>query len=446
MSQTIALIAHDRKKDDIVNFTKQHAAVLSRYKLIATASTGERIQQAANLQVERLLSGSLGGDVQIAAQVAADLVIAVIFLMDSLHAQPHEPDIQTLLRICNLHNIPLATNLATAEAIITKLGQNRFAYLIFNPVSGQGNAEKDIAFIQQLLKPQIHLAIHLTNPDTSPVNLAQEAIVAGVDLIIASGGDGTVSAVAGAIIGTGIPLGVIPRGTANAFASALGIPGNIKGACEVILTGITHTIDAARCNLHPLILLAGIGFEAETVERADRESKKLLGPLAYILAGMQQLKEHELFDTEIQVEGVVSHFQAGAITIANAAPSTSVLAQGMGQVIPNDGLLEVTISTQNTKMEAIDAIIDLLGAALMKSAVRREDTVSFRTQEIKVTTNPPQKVVVDGEIIGTTPVEIQCIPNGLTVIAPLILPGMPGLGAAIASNAQLSHENEVSEQ
>ena len=416
MSQTIALIACDggggrshRKKDDLVNFAKQHAAILSRYKLIATETTGGRIQQGANLSVECLLSGSLGGYVQIAAQVATNRVIAVIFLIDSLYAQPYEPDIQALLRICNLYNIPLATNLATAEAIITKLGQNRFAYLIFNPVSGQGNAEKDIAFIQQLLKPQIHLAIHLTNPDTSPVNLAQEAIVAGVDLIIASGGDGTVSAVAGAIIGTGIPLGVIPRGTANAFASALGIPGNIKGACEVILTGITHTIDAARCNLHPLILLAGIGFEAETVERADREAKKLLGPLAYILAGMQQLNEHELFDTEIQVEGVVSHFQAGAITIANAAPYTSVLAQGMGQVIPNDGLLDITIGTQNTKIEAIDAMIDLLGAALMKSTVRREDTISFRTQEIKVTTNPPQKVVVDGEIIGTTPVEIQCI-------------------------------------
>ncbi|HBE19201.1 MAG TPA: methylglyoxal synthase [Cyanobacteria bacterium UBA11149] len=436
MSQTIALIAHDRKKDDIVNFAKQHAGVLSRYKLMATATTGGRIQQGANLQVERLLSGALGGDVQIAAQVAANEVIAVIFLIDTLYTQPHEPDIQTLLRICNLHNVPLATNLATAEAIIAKLGQNRCGYLIFNPVSGQGNAEKDLALIQQLLKPEIHLEVYLTNPDTNVVNLAKDAIATGVDLIIASGGDGTVSAVAGATIGTGIPLGVIPRGTANAFAAALGIPSNIKRACEIILAGTTHTIDAARCNLHPIILLAGIGFEAETVERADREAKKLLGPLAYILAGMQQLNEHQIFDTEIEVEGVVSNCQAGAITIANAAPSTSVLAQGMGQVIPNDGLLEVTISTQNTKMEAIDAIIDLLGAALMKSAVRREDTISFRTQEIKVTTNPPQKVVVDGEIIGTTPVEIQCIPHGLTVIAPVILPVTP----AIVSN---DSENEV---
>ena len=91
----------------------------------------------------------------------------------------------------------------------------------------------------------------------------------------------------------------------------------------------------------------------------------------------------------------------------------------MGQVIANDGLLEVTINTQNTKIEAMDAIVDLLGAALMRRAARREDTICLRTGQIKVSTNPPQKVVVDGEIIGTTPVTIECIPQGLTVIAPL---------------------------
>jgi YegS/Rv2252/BmrU family lipid kinase len=330
-----------------------------------------------------------------------------------------------LLRLCNVHNVPFATNLATAEAIIRDLAKNRFAYLIFNPVSGQGNPERDLALIQELLRPQIHLDIHLTTPDTSPVQLAEDAIAAGADLILASGGDGTISAVAGAVIGTGIPLGAIARGTANAFAVALGIPTNIRGACELILAGTTRVVDAAMCDRHPMILLAGIGFEAETVERADREAKKRLGVLAYILAGMQQLNEHQVFDTEIEIEGFVSNFQAAAITIANAAPPTSLLAQGLGSVIPNDGLLEITIATPNTKIEAINAAVDLLGAALMKTAVRREDTICLRASRIKVTTDPPQKVVVDGEIIGTTPVEIECIPNGLTAIAPLEPPASP---------------------
>ncbi len=438
MSLTIALIAHDTKKDDIATFAQQHVSILSRYRLIATGTTGQRIQQTTALQVECMLSGPLGGDAQIAAEVTTGNVIAVIFLIDPLYAQPHEPDIQALLRICNVHNVPLATNLATAEAIITNFAKSRFGYLIFNPVSGQGNAEQELALIQQLLKPQIHLDVHFTSPDINPVELVQDAIATGADLIIASGGDGTVSAVAGAVISTGIPLGIIARGTANAFAVALGIPTNIAGACELILTGTTRIVDAARYNQEPMILLAGIGFEAEMVERANREAKNRLGALAYILAGMQQLNDHKVFEAKIEVEGVVSDFQAAAITIANAAPPTSVLAQGMGEVIPNDGLLEVTIATQNTRIDAIDAIVDLLGAALMRSTVRREDTICLRTQRIKVTTEPPQKVVVDGEIVGTTPVEIECIPNGLTVIAPLTLP-------AIAMNEVLVTESSQSD-
>jgi diacylglycerol kinase (ATP) len=121
VSATIALIAHDAKKDEIVNFARQHLPLLARYRLIATGTTGERIRSATTLPIESLLSGPMGGDAQIAAQVCAGEVAAVIFLVDPLYAQPHEPDIQALMRICNVHNVPLATNLATATAIITAL-------------------------------------------------------------------------------------------------------------------------------------------------------------------------------------------------------------------------------------------------------------------------------------------------------------------------------------
>ena len=421
MPTTIALIAHDRKKDDIVAFVRAHAPILSRYNLIATGTTGQRIQEGTGLPVERMLSGPIGGDAQIAAQVATGQVIAVIFLIDPLYAQPHEPDIQGLLRICEVHNIPLATNLATAEAIVVMLRQTRVGYLIFNPISGQGNAQQDLALIHQLLEPQVRLNVHLTTPEVSAEQLAQEAIAKGAELILASGGDGTISAVAGAIFGKGIPLGIIPRGTANAFAVALGIPTNIRGACETILAGTTRIVDAARCNGFPMILLAGIGFEAEMVERANREAKSRFGALAYIVAGIQQLNEHELFATQIEIDNVVNEFQAGAVTIANAAPPTSVLAQGLGQVIATDGLLDVTIATPITKLQAVNAMLSLFGSALVKTAPNRPDIVHLRTKRLKVTTDPAQKIVVDGEIIGTTPVEIECIPSGLTVFASPLL-------------------------
>jgi methylglyoxal synthase len=421
MSATLALIAHDGKKDDIVGFAQRHQAVLSRYRIVATGSTGERIQAATNLTVERMLSGALGGETQIAAQVAEGNISGVIFLFDPLNPQPHEPEIQGLQRICAVHNIPIATNLATAEMLLDVLRRRQIAYLIFNPISGQSDAEADLELIQKLLKPAMELVVQQTTPDVGAAELTQRAIAAQADLIIASGGDGTVSAVAGELIGTDIPLGIIPRGTANAFAVALGIAARlnpINRACQVIIAAHTRVVDAARCNGLPMILLAGIGLEAETVERADRETKSRWGVLAYIVAGLRQFQEQELFETEIEVEGVVKTFQAGAVTIANAAPSTSVMAQGLGRVVEDDGLLNITIAAPQTELQAVTAMVNLLGSALLSTPSQRPDIIGLEAARIKVTTKPPQKVALDGEIIGTTPVDIECIPAGLTVFAP----------------------------
>jgi diacylglycerol kinase (ATP) len=118
MPKIIALIAHDRKKADIVAFAQTYRAQLAHYQLIATGTTGQQIHEATQLPVECKLSGPLGGDAQIAADVVTGDVVAVFFLIDPLYAQPHEPDIQALLRICEVHNVAIATNLATAAAIM----------------------------------------------------------------------------------------------------------------------------------------------------------------------------------------------------------------------------------------------------------------------------------------------------------------------------------------
>jgi methylglyoxal synthase len=116
--RTLALIAHDRMKDELVAFCGRHRDLFAHFELIATGTTGGRIHDATGLNVTRYLSGPLGGDAQIAARVAVGEVEAVIFLVDPLYAHPHEPDIQGLLRVCNVHDIPLATNLATAELVV----------------------------------------------------------------------------------------------------------------------------------------------------------------------------------------------------------------------------------------------------------------------------------------------------------------------------------------
>jgi diacylglycerol kinase (ATP) len=127
MLPTIALIAHDGKKDSMVAFASQHQKFLARYRLIATGTTGLRIHEATGLLVERKQSGPLGGDAQISAEIVLGHVAAAIFLIDPLYAQPHEPDIQALLRICEVYNVPLAINLATAAAIVCLLDNQTLA-------------------------------------------------------------------------------------------------------------------------------------------------------------------------------------------------------------------------------------------------------------------------------------------------------------------------------
>ena len=115
---TIAIIAHDGRKADLVAFATYNRDALARVHIVATATTGLLLRQKVGLAVDTVLSGPMGGDAQIAAMVAEGRVAAVLFLVDPLSAHPHDPDIRTLLRVCNVHDVPIATNVATANLIL----------------------------------------------------------------------------------------------------------------------------------------------------------------------------------------------------------------------------------------------------------------------------------------------------------------------------------------
>jgi len=123
-----ALIAHDRKKDEMVNFVLAYEHVFAKHELYATGTTGTRIMEQTNLHVHRFMSGPLGGDQQIGAMIAQNDMDLVIFLRDPLMAQPHEPDINALLRLCDVYGIPLATNIASGEILIKALDRGDFAW------------------------------------------------------------------------------------------------------------------------------------------------------------------------------------------------------------------------------------------------------------------------------------------------------------------------------
>lgn len=117
----VALIAHDKKKEAMIDFAKRNEERLSKLELFATGTTGLRIMENTKLEIHRLKSGPLGGDQQIGALVSEQKLDLVIFLRDPLTSQPHEPDVNALLRLCDVYAIPLATNISTAQLVLDAL-------------------------------------------------------------------------------------------------------------------------------------------------------------------------------------------------------------------------------------------------------------------------------------------------------------------------------------
>ncbi len=122
-SRYVALIAHDARKEAMVAFVERHRAFLEGQRLVGTRTTGSLVQEKTGINVTAMLSGPLGGDLQIGALVATGEVRAVIFLRDPLTAHPHEPDIAALMKVCDVYDVPLATNLATAHVLVEHLAQ-----------------------------------------------------------------------------------------------------------------------------------------------------------------------------------------------------------------------------------------------------------------------------------------------------------------------------------
>lgn len=124
----IALIAHDKKKPDMIQFATAYKTILEEHEIFATGTTGLKIAEATGLKIYRFQSGPLGGDQEIGAMIAQNKMDLVIFFRDPLTAQPHEPDVTALLRLCDVYSIPLATNMGTAEILIHGLARGELSW------------------------------------------------------------------------------------------------------------------------------------------------------------------------------------------------------------------------------------------------------------------------------------------------------------------------------
>lgn len=320
----------------------------------------------------------------------------------------------------NSFQYKLLSKVAKSGALSLKRG----LLLIVNPVSGKGTWSTSREEIEQLLAPTFDLEIALTTEKISATELIGQYKLATFDMVVACGGDGTINEVAANLVGTDIPLGIIPLGTTNALAHVL-LGAHIKvipvsAACDVILAGTTKLLDTAKCNNDLMLLVAGIGFEEQMIANADRESKREYGELAYLKALQAAVEENRGENYTLAINGNAPRsVKATSIVVSNAAPFTTVLAQGNGTPDPFDGKLDLTIIEADC--DSIKAIAALSMQSLSKilDDDTRIDGVEHQCIEsitIESESDKPLRYVIDGETKQADSLQISLQPKSLNIL------------------------------
>lgn len=292
------------------------------------------------------------------------------------------------------------------------------AALIHCPGGGSASAE-DHARATELLGESFDLQVYTCESGGDPAALARQALADGARLLVAQGGDGTTSAVASALVGIAdASLGVVPAGTANSIAGHLGIPKDVDGACAVITAGHERVVDTSVANGRPMLLLAAMGLHARAVVEADPERKRRLGALAYVIEAAVQTMSLEPFEVTLVADGEEHTLAVCAVTIANMAPRTTLLAQGPDRVVDDDGLVDVTLVHFTGFAEALVTALHLATTAIGETPATRDNVGHFRARSVRVTPRAPQVVMIDGEDAGEGSLEVVCRPGSLRVRVP----------------------------
>ena len=252
--------------------------------------------------------------------------------------------------------------------------------------------------------------------DENVAECVRKKIGEGVGLVVAAGGDGTVSAVAHALVRSEIPLGIIPMGTGNLVARELGIPIAVSAAVE-LLAGkpAMRRIDAMQVGGRTYLLNAGVGINAEVIDRTSRLGKSLFGRSAYFGTAVWEVLQAKPQPLEVTIDGETRVFQATDIAISNCG----ILAKGLNpngpDVRADDGQIDVCILCMKTPLEYpwyyfLKHIAPQYDNKVVHQIVAKKSVI--------VRSDVPISVQADGDIIGTTPVEVEVLPAALTVLVP----------------------------
>lgn len=291
-------------------------------------------------------------------------------------------------------------------------------FLVDNPVSGTSDAEdRRTSFVRHFEENNWTPEVHVTQKDEDLKSIVRDAVARGFDLIVASGGDGTVAGVASGLARSQVPLGIIPAGTGNMLARDLGIPLRLEASLELI-TGEHHLMemDAMEVNDQLYVLNLGVGLSPEVMANAGRENKRRFGMAAYVWSTIVKLTGFQLRNFYIQVDEDVSVLRASEIMVVNSSIIGIQDIQPTIKICPDDGCLDVCIVRARTALD--------LGGLVVNTLLRRRNRSSrFRclqaNERVVIRSDRKLPVQADGELIGETPLEVKVLPGVLRVIIPV---------------------------
>lgn len=289
--------------------------------------------------------------------------------------------------------------------------------VIMNPASGQSDHEALRVVIEDHLREAgVTYEVCETQGEGDAFGWAKDA--KEVDLVIVSGGDGTVmEAMSGLIKNeSDIPLAQIPGGTANLLARALGISTDPKEAVELALSGAAVALDVGYLPDHDryFALVAGAGWDAQLIEDASRKLKDKLGIIAYVMTGIKNLFALQRSRIVLEIDGVRQHFRAHTVMIVNVGGLANSHFELGQDISPHDGKLNLAVVSAQT----LGSVLRLVYRLLTQQFKNDRDLSYFSASRIRIEARPPLKVQIDGETVGETPLYAEAVPDGALLIVP----------------------------
>lgn len=287
-------------------------------------------------------------------------------------------------------------------------------HVVINPAAGQDEAILN-TLNDVFAQAGIKWSVSVTQAYGDAERQAREAIDRGADVIAAYGGDGTVMEVANGLIGSDIPLAILPGGTGNVLSTELGIPGDLAGAAHLITdeNNQIRQIDMGQCNDHKFLLRAAMGFDAQRINLTSRELRDQYGKLAYFIAALKAVPESRTVRYRFTLDGEDIETEGFTCLIANAGslglPGLSLAPD----ISISDGLLDI-FCLRNLDLASLSA----LARSVADQPLNPEHLGHWQVKEAAIVSDPPQPVVGDGEDWGETPVTIKVLPGAIRVVVP----------------------------